>query len=791
MAIYENGMVEIFHGLTGRRLKNVCTSLFKEQRRTEGVTVTLTQCTTSLNALVAVSEARILPPTQDKQAQVYRSTYEYTLHMISDLSKAPETMVHIPVGTQQRGAGDGAATAESPNLVFGRDDCKDLGLTSGELPSGLGIFDAFHVQRRSPCFIIATTSRQLVFLRSDPSGTSKLTIEHNPVKLGGVVKMMAVGPEGDEVAMFDESGELVVLDVKTNSISPVETDVKELPNQLLWCSDAGIALVYSGEIHLLGSQQKAILHYKEAFGSGKNSTGLVARGSVAAVQEIDCIRVITNWTHDIIEPVSESLKSMSYAVGPGPLLVQAVNAFQNGNPKCDECIRDLRKEQKLSTAIANCLEIAAQEWDGSNQKMFLRAASYGKSFDVNFSPTRFVNTAKRLRILNTIRKPDIGVCLTDKQLSAMQESALVARLAARGHFKIALQLCDYIGYPRGPVIEQWACEKAKAQQPAFSAFEFCKSLVNQVKRLTKQNLTTIKRAENIPSLIGASINTLSADSASHGVSFANIASAAHEANNKGLATELLNYEGKPAQQVPLLLQMGELDVALSKACISCNSSLIHMALSKIKSELTGDGFDRSGLNAYLKMVARHPRAAQLLHKYARQCDHNLLRQIRMQWNLFSELGLAQVRSGLNIAEGGVYESARQLRGHSGQEDSDSSDDEGAAANDPFSRTGSKSTRRNLSGGRQSRKERMAAAHEMWSRGSQAKPPLGHKGLGAYAKLAVEHVQLLEYQEKYATGSNSSVGSNLSLYDSMSALVGQGDDRKALELKQAFKESDIR
>jgi len=74
------------------------------------------------------------------------------------------------------------------------------------------------------------------------------------------------------------------------------------------------------------------------------------------------------------------------------------------------------------------------------------------------------------------------------------------------------------------------------------------------------------------------------------VSYSEIASCAERAGRRRLATMLLDLEENASDQVPLLLSMGEFELALRKSIESSNSDLIYMTLFHMERTAPPDDF---------------------------------------------------------------------------------------------------------------------------------------------------------------------------------------------------------
>ncbi len=93
-----------------------------------------------------------------------------------------------------------------------------------------------------------------------------------------------------------------------------------------------------------------------------------------------------------------------------------------------------------------------------------------------------------------------------------------------------------------------------------------------------------------------------------GVRYAAIAAHAQAAGRRGLAALLLEHEPCAAEQVPLLLGLGDEERALSKALESGDPDLVHLALFRMYRALP--------LERFLAALASRPAARALFTAYA-------------------------------------------------------------------------------------------------------------------------------------------------------------------------------
>ncbi len=91
----------------------------------------------------------------------------------------------------------------------------------------------------------------------------------------------------------------------------------------------------------------------------------------ALVPEIDCVRVVGNYTHEIIQKVPKESNQIFGigSVAPGSVLLEASKKFNEGSHKADEYIRMI---SDIKTAVEQCITAAGHEFYPPTQKMLLK-----------------------------------------------------------------------------------------------------------------------------------------------------------------------------------------------------------------------------------------------------------------------------------------------------------------------------------------------------------------------------------------------------------------------------------
>lgn len=395
--------------------------------------------------------------------------------------------------------------------------------------------------------VVALDNKQLVLLKSlDLSYHSVLLFQS---EMAETVLMMSVSYDYSRIALLTETGKIFMAKTSDNLsyiLNVFNTESRVKPKQLAWCGNDAIASHWAKFILLI-----------EVCKSSSNTSYLKypTYSTVLMVQEVDCIRIIDNLCQDLIKKV-EKVTEDALGIGScssGAYLLEANKWFELQSHKVDDYVRLIQEKNEMEVAVKMCLETACHEFNVANQKMLLRAASFGKCFSEHKSSELFVDTCQKLRILNMIRKPSVGMPLTYVQLQALGIPTLIDRLLERRHFLLALKIAAYLKIPpeegSQQIMLKWAFYKVK-----------------------QQNINDEQLAEEI-------VNRLQLHMS---MSFAEIANKAIEYGRKNLAIKLLDHELKPTNQVPLLLKLKQYQSALQRAIESGDTNLIYFVVLRFK-----------------------------------------------------------------------------------------------------------------------------------------------------------------------------------------------------------------
>ena len=332
-------------------------------------------------------------------------------------------------------------------------------------------------------------------------------------RIGSPITKMTVAPNGRFLACYRKDGILTVMSSTfTTKVLDFDTKSMSRPMDIAWCGEDAVVLLWRNTgIVMVGP-----------YGDWLN---FPYDGSVHIVAEPDCCRIVTGTSCEMLQRVPASTEAITRigSTDPAALMFDAMEAFEDGDPKSDENIRSIAATNQLGDAVQACISAASAEFSVPRQQSLLKAASYGKAFCADADPTEFVETAKKLRVLNDVRLPSVGLPLTIQQYNRLTPEVLVSRLTMRNHHFLALRICELLKLKNERILVHWASEKVKRMAATQASDE-------EISMTVRRKLETYGR-----------------------VSYLEVATAAYHMGRRRLATMILDMEQHAADQVEYFL----------------------------------------------------------------------------------------------------------------------------------------------------------------------------------------------------------------------------------------------
>ncbi|KAI7862783.1 Vps16, C-terminal region-domain-containing protein [Spinellus fusiger] len=477
-----------------------------------------------------------------------------------------------------------------------------------ELPHSWAVIPPQYTLSRHVEVLIATGSTILVV---DSKETQDQMLQQGPFT------KMEVSPNGKFLALFTCDGKLWVVSADfQKNLSEYATKSKIPPQQLVWCGTDSVVLYWDKIVLMVGPFGDWIKFSYE--------------DPIFLASEVDGMRIISNDKCELLQKVPAANEEI-FKIGstsPAAMLYDALDHYERKSPKADENIRSIRPE--LIDAVDCCVEAAGFEFHHHYQRSLLKAASFGKCFLDHYNSDRFVDMAQTIRVLNAVRYYTIGIPLTYAQYKRLTPEALVDRLVHRNHHLLAFRIAEYLRVRTDKVLIHWACSKIKASSEDEDVL--CRAIVE---KLAKKP----------------------------GLSYAEIAKTAYDSGQTRLATKLLDYESKAADQVQLLLSMQEDETALIKAIESGDTDMVYLVIFHLKRKLP--------LGEFFRAINNKPLACSLLEVYCKEQDKELLKDFYYQDDRRIESANVILSEGFDASSATERISKLKVAGKTYHEDRDS------------------------------------------------------------------------------------------------------------------------
>ncbi|KAJ0398600.1 hypothetical protein P43SY_005225 [Pythium insidiosum] len=438
----------------------------------------------------------------------------------------------------------------------------DCGLSEANPPTCMAVLEPRFLKSIYPEVLLGTSDRSLMIVSREHGAAQDADLRD---ALNAPISRIAIAPNGLFMAIFTQDGILTVMNTMLDKkILSFDTQSKTSPLAMCWCGEDAVLLYWPNAGLIMVGPYGSWLRFPYT-------------ESIVLAQEMDCCRIYHATGHDIVIRVPSCVEHIK-GVGSqasAAMLFQAMDAFDSGDANADAHMRYIQSQGTLQEAIKDCVDAAGSEFDYTNQTGFLRGAAHGKNFvdgalemtaantedsatpSVELDPELFVDMCRKIRVLNALRQPSVGFPLTIAQYDRLSPEVVIGRLVAMRHHFLALKICEYLSIPTDRVLVHWACEKVKAAATGAGA-------------TTDEELVALIRKK----LKHATL-----------VSYADIASCAEKVGRRRLATMFLDLEPNATDQVPLLLSMGEFELALRKSLESNNTDLIFMTLFHLERSL--------------------------------------------------------------------------------------------------------------------------------------------------------------------------------------------------------------
>ena len=366
--------------------------------------------------------------------------------------------------------------------------------------------------------------------------------------------------------------------------------------QFLFCGENALALSGLRYILIVSIIEKSkTIIYKLSSRSAIESLFGAEEYYCKCIAEVDGLRYISNEGVFLIAKVSKELYNICYIFSDhsGKKLLSAYQNYIDKQPYCDKDIRQITPH--LPEAI-NTLQIASADlfWideknkkidenDKNNekndkkflQKIFLRAAQYGKTFlqKEEFDFDKFNEICKDIRIINNLRNhPWQPRYITYSEYKSMNR--IIPKLLSQQNFSLSFKIAPLLNYDIQSIYQKYAISNIKRLP-----YECSKEEEEKMYKILFYKL------KDIPN-----------------ISYLTIAKKAFKYDKNEIGMKFLEHEKSILTKIPQYIEHCKWDKALILAYETCNKNVLITVLDKmIKVETFKD---------FISIINKHPKIQQ-------------------------------------------------------------------------------------------------------------------------------------------------------------------------------------
>lgn len=400
---------------------------------------------------------------------------------------------------------------------------------------------------------------------------------------------MRVSPDGMHLALLLDSGCIHVLrSDASQQIHSILLGINCLPKKFEWCGTT--------YLHVLCSQDQfadelddsqfsllvcAVKPTKPSF--ERLEWDFEGSGKIISVSEVDGLRILSERSMIFVEVVPKCLVNIYRQGSTDPMadLLLAYLDAEEGDVTAFTGIRTLANKRfddgsTFAGNLERIFDAALAEYTIEGQERLLSVVLRCKNYTTGESAKGLsevlVDVQRRLRMLNYVRSAEgCGFPITfaqyrylaggeEEELRSIQPreaQVLVDRLVNRGDFDDAFRVATFMKMKTEKMLVRWSTVRVTADEPDDV-------IHNDIVRVLK--------------------------SSPGAVSFADAALAAQDARKSNLSVKLLQSEARSHNQVLLLLQMHQDELAIEQAVASGDADLIFLVLTKMFQQLDSPRF---------------------------------------------------------------------------------------------------------------------------------------------------------------------------------------------------------
>eukprot|EP01060_Flectonema_neradi_P037552 TRINITY_DN7596_c0_g1_i1.p1 TRINITY_DN7596_c0_g1~~TRINITY_DN7596_c0_g1_i1.p1 ORF type:complete len:865 (+),score=153.52 TRINITY_DN7596_c0_g1_i1:33-2627(+) len=168
----------------------------------------------------------------------------------------------------------------------------------------------------------------------------------------------------------------------------------------------------------------------------------------------DLLETLAAEVYRVVSPTSTAVGNKLYRAS----LLHSKGVY----PQALKLIRSLVNERSLYRAINQCLIAALHDLSIDQQKQFLEAAAFGRTYCPEHDVGVLGSTCADVRLLNSVRAVPYCLDITYSTYASdeyQKHNGILQALLCRKLYPLAISICEYAGVPSSEVIISWAIQQ--------------------------------------------------------------------------------------------------------------------------------------------------------------------------------------------------------------------------------------------------------------------------------------------------------------------------------------------
>ncbi|KAM6346728.1 vacuolar protein sorting-associated protein 16 homolog isoform 3-T3 [Podargus strigoides] len=446
----------------------------------------------------------------------------------------------------------------------------------------------------------------------------------------GTYLQMAVSFNYRCLALFTDTGYIWMgLATLKEKLCEFNSSIRSPPRQMVWCMrprsrQRAVVVAWDRQLMVVGNSMECIQ--------------FVLDEDSYLVPELDGVRILSRTSHEFLHEIPEASQEIFRiaSMAPGALLLEAQKEYEKESQKADEYLREIKDQKLLPEAVSQCIEAAGYEHEPDTQKSLLRPPSGSASS--TSSPRRASSACARTCGCST----PCGTTRSASPSPSPNTSGSPSRCCWTGWSCAAST--------RWPSGSASTCASPRSRASAASwptgPATRCSRRTSPMRRWptpSTRSWVTHRASPTRRSLPGlTTVAGQSWPSRSPGRGRAGWGGHTRWPGTDA-PPQLLEYEPRSGEQVPLLLKMKRSKLALSKAIESGDTDLVYTVVLHLKNELNRGTF--------FMTLQNQPVALSLYRQFCKHQERETLKDLYNQDDNHQELGNFHVHSSYSEKHG--------------------------------------------------------------------------------------------------------------------------------------------